>query len=146
MAQAAQQQRDPMRVGFAFVRRTAALALAIVVLAVVPAMARSAVRIPCANAQGTSYRFLTRPGGCTQFGNSNARSVNLRDLRWRQWGGASATATGFERGFHRPFSRIPVGVIAFGRRSCGSRQVYTGLRASSRFGTTTVRLSCNPRP
>jgi hypothetical protein len=105
------------------------------------------VRIPCANARGTSlsYRFLTRPGGCTQFGGSFARSVNLGGLRWRQWGGGSATATGFERGFHLPFSRIPVGVIAFGRRSCGSRQVYTRLRASSQYGTTTVRLSCHPR-
>jgi hypothetical protein len=69
-----------------------------------------------------------------------AEGLNLVGLQWRNWGGSSATGTGYERGFHLPFEHIPVAVVAYQIVTCsdGSR-LYTRLRASSSYGTTSVR-------
>jgi hypothetical protein len=71
---------------------------------------------------------------------SFAQGLNLARLRWRGWGGRSATGTGFERGFHLPLSNVPVAVVAYRIVVCpNGRRLYTRFRASSMFGTTNTR-------
>jgi hypothetical protein len=66
---------------------------------------------------------------------SFSEGVNLVGLSWRSWGGPSATGTGFERGFHLPYSHIPAAVVAYRLVTCsdGSR-LYTRLRVISNYG------------
>jgi hypothetical protein len=71
---------------------------------------------------------------------SFAEGLNLARLKWRGWGGRSATGAGFERGFHLPLSNEPVAIVAYRLVVCpNGHQVYTRFRASSRFGTTNAR-------
>src|SRR5262249_40683004 len=70
---------------------------------------------------------------------SFSEGSNLSGLRWRMWGGASATGTGFEQGFHLPLEHIPVAVVAYQIVRCASGQLlYTRLRLSSSYGTSNV--------
>jgi hypothetical protein len=110
------------------------------------AQAAAPARIVCTSGSAAD-RFIPRraPRRCTLLPRnaSFAEGANLARLRWRGWGRRSATATGIERGFHLPFSHIPVAVTAFRLRAdrCGRRiRLYTRVRTSSRFGTGTVRL------
>jgi hypothetical protein len=69
-----------------------------------------------------------------------AEGANLIGLRWRTWGGSSATGTGFERGFHLPLTRTSVAVVVYRIVSCKSGvRLYTRLRVSSSYGTSNVR-------
>jgi hypothetical protein len=106
------------------------------------------VYISCANRGATRYRRVYRPERCTHFGrgDANAGGVNLAGLRWSSWNGDVARGRGIERGFHRPYSRIRVRVRAYRVRTACGRRVYTRLRATSRHGTTVVRMAACPRP
>jgi hypothetical protein len=57
--------------------------------------------IACATARGNGVFYRTAPTFCTIFvpGGSFGRGVNLSGLRWRNWDGASVSATCFEKGF-----------------------------------------------
>lgn len=70
---------------------------------------------------------------------SFSEGVNLAELSWSGWGGATATARGFELGFHLPLSHIPVAVRADLRTVTRCGVVYSRLRVTSRYGTTVVR-------
>jgi hypothetical protein len=131
------------------VRRLPLLVVLLAVLvAAAPAGARGAVRLQCANAKATAYVLVARPRACLHFGPGGAfgGGVNLARLRWSGWDRARATATGIEKGFHLPESAIRVRVTVFRVRPCAAGRVYTRLRATSRFGTTTVRLGCARGP
>ena len=70
-------------------------------------------------------------------------------LRWTDWGASTTTGAGIERGFHLPFSRIPVTVSAYrirtGCRVHGRRlRAYTRLKATSSYGTTVVPMGTCP--
>jgi hypothetical protein len=84
-----------------------------------------------------------RPRSCNTLGRGDALAfaVNLVRLRWRGWGRPVARARGIERGFHLPLARIPVRVKVYRRRPvCGGDLLYTRLRATSRYGTSRIRL------
>lgn len=108
--------------------------------------AATPVRIVCTTGKaGDEFTPKRAPKRCTLLPRraSFAQGANLASLRWRSWGRSSATATGTELGFHLPYSHVPVSVTAFRLRMdrCGrSLRLYTRVRASSRFGTTLVRL------
>jgi hypothetical protein len=84
-----------------------------------------------------------RPTSCTTLGPSDSfgGAANLAKLRWHNWGKATTTATGRERGFHLPLENIPVRVVAYRRwaADCGDN-VYTRLRVTSRYGTLRQKL------
>ena len=97
----------------------------------------------CADRSARARRRRFRPRACNTLAPRQpfATAVNLAHLRWRHWGEATATARGIERGFHLPLSNVAARVRAYGRRKgCHGDFVYTRVRVSSRFGTTTVRL------
>ncbi len=113
--------------------------------------ARTKTWIICLNASGTRVVLRYRPQLCAHFGPNGAfgGGVNLKGLSWRLWGASTAQANGIECGFHLPCAEVPVQVRAYRiSRSCryrGSRyRIYTRLRATSSFGTTTVRLRACP--
>ena len=110
-----------------------------------PAAARGP-GLPCLNESGSRYRLVFRPRSCAHFGpgGSFGGGVNLARLQWRGWGAPTARARGIEKGFHLPFSRIRVRVDAYRLRSCRRARAYTRLRATSRFGTTVVRMRACP--
>jgi hypothetical protein len=118
-----------------------ALVPVLVALAFVPrADAAARVGIVCNDKPRTVVR--TAPRKCTVLPPraSFAEGANLAGIRWRSWGGISATATGFELGFHLPLSHEPVAIVAYQVRRCPSGvNVYTRLRVSSRYGTTVAR-------
>jgi hypothetical protein len=102
--------------------------------------AAARVGIVCNDRPRTVVR--TAPRRCTVLPPraSFSEGVNLAGIRWRSWGGISATGTGFELGFHLPFSREPVAIVAYRIRRCPSGlSVYTRVRVSSRYGTTAAR-------
>lgn len=93
------------------------------------------------------YAAVVRPRACTVFGPGGgfAGGVNLARLRWSGWGRSTARATGIERGFHLPLASIPVTVRLTGlRHGCDGRRYYSRLRATSRYGSSTVRLRTCP--
>ena len=125
--------------------------LACAALASVAAAARP-VSALCLTVNGRATTPKVRPHRCAHFGpgGSFAGGVNLVSLQWKHWGSPLATGTGVERGFHLPFSNIPVTVKAYRRRTgCRVRgrrlRVYTRLQATSSYGTTVVRLGTCPR-
>jgi hypothetical protein len=103
-------------------RLTAAAALAVTLL-VSTAAATSRVYVSV-NAGGRV--LAVRPTGIHLVSNEN-----LSDLRWRMWGGESATATGIDHGSSPSFGHKasnPVRVQATDRRRCRSKLVYTTIR------------------
>ncbi len=101
------------------------------------------VRIPCDDLASGLVVAERAPTQCTILhkGASYSEGVNLADLRWSGWGNQVATARGVERGFHIPYSRIPVTIRAFRlvRDPCGGpRRFYTRVTATSSTGTSTV--------
>jgi hypothetical protein len=124
--------------------RTVLLATALFIVATATAASAETTRIYCATKDGSEYVPKTAPRRCTVFGPGGTfgGGVNLVNLRWQGWGGASARAKGVERGFHLPFSRIRASVTAYRRkRDCTGRLAYTRLRARSKYGTTRVRVA-----
>jgi len=110
-----------------------------------PPAARPAVltHILCLTRTGGQYQARWRPSACSHFGPGGTfgRGVNLAGLTWSRWGGAVASGTGRERGFHLPHSNIPATVTAYAPAiGCAGRRVYTRLRATTRYGTTIVPL------
>lgn len=129
---------------------TLGAALAIAALAPAASAARP-LSVLCLTTGGTATTPKVRPHRCGHFGlgGSFGGGVNLVSLHWSHWGASKASGTGIERGFHLPFSNIPVTVSAYRRRNgCrvhGRRlRVYTRLRATSVYGTTLVRLGTCP--
>ena len=112
-----------------------------------PVAAAKPKRLNCINKGGTEYVFKRKPKACGVFGpgGSFGGGVDLRQLKWKGWGTKSARATGIECGFRADCSDIPVTVRAYRLRTCGSRRVYTRLRARSTFGTSTVAVPRCPR-
>jgi hypothetical protein len=82
-------------------------------------------------------RALQLVGDVGSFGTS----VNLAELRSREWGSPAARFTGTEPGFHLPFAHIRIGGVVFRIETWRGRRVYTRLRLSSRFGLMTVTLN-----
>lgn len=129
-------------------KKLIALAAAIGATAAAPPSAASAQRIfavchnPGARPRPT-FDFRIRPARCNSLGvfSSNAESVNLVQLRWRDWGRPAAMFTGIERGFHLPFAHSRVGGVAFRIVTWRGRRVYSRLRVSSRSGSMTVVLN-----
>jgi len=106
-------------------------------------LARANTYLLCLPKGAPRREVRSKPRSCTTLGpqDSFAESVALARLRWRGWGGRVARARGIERGFHLPRTSIPVRVTAWRRRKvCGDDYLYTRLRATSRYGSTTVRL------
>jgi len=105
-------------------------------------------RITCVNKGGSDYLLKRKPGRCTVFGSGGTfgGGVDLRGLKWTDWGKKAARATGIECGFRQDCVNIPVKVKAFRLRTCGGKRVYTRLRASSTFGTTTAPAPRCPGP
>jgi hypothetical protein len=94
-----------------------------------------------------TLRDRAAPSRCDTLGATDAfaESANLARLRWRGWGRTTATATGIERGYHLPLSRIPVRIYAYARQTdCNGDYHYTRLRVRSRYGHLIVRqpLDC----
>jgi hypothetical protein len=110
-------------------------------------VAASAVEVVC-NDRLAKPAVRVAPTKCTILppSASFAQGLNLARLRWRGWGGGSATGTGFERGFHLPLSNEPVAVVAYRIVVCpNGRRLYTRFRASSRLGTTNAHAQgCLP--
>jgi len=97
----------------------------------------------CLPKSGTRRVVRSKPRSCTTLGprDSSAESVALARLRWSDWGKPVARGRGIERGFHLPRTSIAVSVKVWRlRKVCGGGYLYTRLRSTSRFGSTTVRL------
>lgn len=105
-------------------------------------------RLNCINKGGTSYVFKKRPKTCGVFGPGGTfgGGVDLRQLKWKGWGTRTARATGIECGFRQDCTAVAVKVRAFRLRTCGGKRVYTRLRATSKFGTTTAPAPRCPGP
>jgi hypothetical protein len=60
----------------------------------------------------STFRITVRPRTCLimPIGSPFALNADLAGLRWRNWGGATAVATGFSLGMHLPRSHEPVRV------------------------------------
>ena len=103
--------------------------------------------INCLNRDGTRYVRKRRPVRCAHFGpgGSFGGGVNLRDIHWSSYTGSEARGTATECGFHLPCANVRVTIRAYRVRVACRRHVYTRLRATSRHGTTTVRLARCPR-
>ena len=99
------------------------------------ASASAPVRLAC-NPGGGKGVALRAPVTCTVLPPraSFSEGVNLARLRWSDWGRSSATASGTERGFHLPYSNIPVRIVAYRLRKypCSAAFFYTRVRATSR--------------
>jgi hypothetical protein len=122
--------------------------VAFLAVAVAAPAAQAKTTINCANKAGTRYKPKQAPVKCVHFGphGISAGGVFLQDLVWSGFGDPTATATGTECGFHLPCAQIPVNVTAYRlKKRCGNR-AYTRLRATSTFGTTTVRIKACPGP
>ena len=129
-----------------------AAAVAAGVLASTAEGAARPLSVLCLTLSGQATTPKVRPHRCAHFGPGGGfgGGVNLVSLHWSHWGAATTTGTGIERGFHLPYSNIPVTVSAYRRREgCRVRgrrlRVYTRLSATSVYGTTVVRLGTCPR-
>jgi hypothetical protein len=130
------------------------LLAAVAGVALTPPAAAAArpVSLLCLTVSGRATTPKVRPHRCAHFGpgGSFGGGVNLVSLHWSHWGAPTTSGAGIERGFHLPFSNIPVTVTAYRRRNgCRVRgrrlRVYTRLRATSVYGTTSVRLGTCPQ-
>jgi hypothetical protein len=103
--------------------------------------------INCLNREGTRYVRKRKPARCAHFGpgGSFGGGVNLRGIQWSSYTGSEARGTATECGFHQGCANTRVTIRAYRVRVACRRHVYTRLRATSRFGTTTVRLARCPR-
>jgi hypothetical protein len=130
----------------------AALPAAIAVFAAPPATPQTTSPpsgILCLNKAGADYVVKAAPRNCAAFGPSEvfAGGVNLKRLRWKNWGSPLATARGIECGFHLPCERIKAKVTAFAPEvSCNGQVVYTRIRAKTRFGQSRVPAHSCPGP
>jgi hypothetical protein len=108
--------------------------------------AAAAVRILCLNKAGSAYVKRAHPSKCAAFGpgGSFGGGVNLRGLKWHAWGHSTARASGIEGGFHLPLEHTPVKVKAYRIVSGSCGRVYSRLRATSKHGSTTVKLKLCP--
>jgi hypothetical protein len=123
----------------AFVLLVAAAAATSIV--VVGARSSTTVAIVCNDSTGKPVARVA-PSRCEVLPPqaSFSQGVNLAVLKWRSWGGSSATGTGFELGFHLPFAHVSVAVVAYRIIECrNGTRLYSRLRASSSYGTTNVR-------
>jgi hypothetical protein len=96
----------------------------------------------CANARGTARHRAFKPRTCNTLGPRQplADAVNLAKLRWSNWGKATATARGVDRGFRKNDKDLAVTVRASGRAvGCHGDWVYTRLRVHSRTGNDYVQ-------
>lgn len=88
--------------------------------------------------ESTNRKAKTKPSSCNTLGpeDSFAEAANLAKLKWKKWGQSTATATGIERGFRKPASKIKVTVTASGLEAndCGGES-YTRIKVKSKFGT-----------
>jgi hypothetical protein len=102
--------------------------------------------IHCLDKTGSRYVRKRRPPRCAHFGPGGTfgGGVNLKDIRWISYTGRQASGTATECGFHLPCANVPVSVRAYRVRVACGRHVYTRLRATSRYGTTLVRLARCP--
>ena len=95
------------------------------------------------SSDATARVAKVRPSSCNTLGAQDAfaDASNLAKLKWKRWGKSTATATGIERGFHKPASKIKVTVTASRLRDndCGGWS-YTRLKVKSKFGTLTQTL------
>jgi len=101
----------------------------------------------CLNGAGSAYVVRYRPGNCAVYGpgGSFGGGVNLRRIHWRSWDEPSVRGRARDCGFHLPCADIAVRIRAYRRRHACGRVVFTRLKATSRFGTTIVRLPRCPR-
>jgi hypothetical protein len=81
-----------------------------------------------------------RPGKCIMASSPRAsfgKAANLSGLRWSSWRHLRAVATGYDLGFHLPYSRIRVKVVltrpAFVEEL--GIYIYKHFRITSRYGT-----------
>lgn len=94
----------------------------------------------CADTKGTGEVRKRHPAECAALrpNDSFSQGANLGDLKWKHWADDAATATGVDRGFHRPYEHIPATVKAYRPRlDCRGDYLYTRLRISTRYGTRT---------
>ena len=128
-------------------RFLAPLAAVAVLTGSLPSTASARTTMFCADNEGRSYVPKSHPRSCTVFGPGGTfgGGVNLAKLRWKGWGGVTARATGLERGFHRPLSRIRVTVTLTRVRNGRCGRTYGQLVATSKYGTTVRRLARCPR-
>jgi len=109
---------------------------------------RRRVFMSCTDRAGLNYFRRYRPRSCIHFGNNGsfAGGFYLARLHWRGWNRRTARATGIERGFHLPFLSIPARVKVYRVRLRCGKAVYTRAKATTRFGTSRVRLEGCPGP
>jgi hypothetical protein len=123
----------------------ALVAAALLGLSAVGAGAGAGAALPhyaaCVNRTFTAFDWRIRPKACVMAKTSDpafAEAANLVGLRWSAWGGAHARATGYERGFHLPYSHVPVRVeLTLPVHPAGDRSVYVykRFRVTSKYGT-----------
>ena len=96
----------------------------------------------CVNKAFTAFVLKVRPVQCIMAASTQApfaRAANLASLRWKTWGGTRAVASGYELGFHLPYSHIPATVIldrpAFVEEL--NIYIYKHFRVTTRYGTLT---------
>jgi hypothetical protein len=94
----------------------------------------------CINRSFTGFVLRARPGKCVMASSPNApfaRAANLSELRWRSWRHLRAVASGYELGFHRPYSHIRATVVltrpAFVEEL--GIYIYKHFRITTRYGT-----------
>jgi hypothetical protein len=103
--------------------------------------------INCLNTAGTRYVRKRKPAECAHFGpgGSFGGGVNLKKIHWSSYTGSEARGTATECGFRQDCENVRVTIRAYRVRVACRRHVYTRLRATSRHGTTVVRLARCPR-
>jgi hypothetical protein len=90
----------------------------------------------------------SRPNHCDTLKPAEplAFGLNLDGIHWKTWGGATALATGVERGYHLPPDNTQVTIRASHRSACLINHArdkvyfYTELTATSRFGSRTDNI------
>jgi hypothetical protein len=94
----------------------------------------------CINRSFTAFVLRVRPGKCIMASSPSApfaRAANLSGLRWRSWGGLRAVASGYELGFHLPYSHIRARVVL--TRPTFVEElgiyIYKHFRITTRYGT-----------
>ena len=102
--------------------------------------------IHCLNDGGSRYVRRRRPAACAHYGpgGSFGGGVNLTHIHWSSYTGREARGKATECGFHLPCANIKASIRAYRVRVVRGRHVYTRLRATSKYGTTTVRLATYP--
>jgi hypothetical protein len=94
----------------------------------------------CINQAFTAFVLRVRPAKCIMAPSPSAsfsEAANLSGLRWSSWGSRRAVATGIERGFHLPLSRIRARVVLSRATYVEELDIYVykHFRVTSRYGT-----------